>query len=384
MKILLAVHYPFNANSGASGVIWQLGQRYKAWGHQVQYYSLNDLPCKLPYLAKVALFPEFLAHRIWKLSTQKAIDIVDASTGDTWCWKILLKRLSIHPPSIVTRDHGLEYIEHLGFLEDVKLGKRSLSWKYPLYRGSIRLWEEAISLRSADLSLFLNRRNLEYAVHQLNIDPKRVKLIANGIPESFLNLGWEAAPLEKDTIIKIAVVGTYIPRKGIYYSVPALNKILVRYPQVAVSFLGTECKECLSSEKIYQEFDLAVRDRVVVIPRYEHHRLPTLLKGHHIQLFASTSEGFGMALVEAMACGLAPITTATPGPLEIVKHGQDSLVVPVRDSEAIERALELLLNNRTYLNQLRGHAYKTAQHYSWNIIACQTLDLYEQLMPRTC
>jgi glycosyltransferase involved in cell wall biosynthesis len=383
MKILLAVHYPFNPNAGASGVVWQLGQRYQKWGHQVEYYSFDNLPQSLPYLAKVVLFPEFLARHIGQLCHQQAIDVVDASTGDTWFWTTLLKQLSNHHPLIVTRDHGLEYIEHLGFLEDVKLGKRHLSWKYPLYRGSIRLWEEAQSLRNADLCLFLNHQDLKYATDQLQIDAKRAQLIANGIPESFLNLDWQPITSEKDINIKIAIVGTYIPRKGIHYTVPPLNKILVKYPHVSVSFLGTECKECPDSTLIYQDFEPTVHKRVQVIPRYQHHNLPNLLKGHHIKLFASTSEGFGMALVEAMACGLAPITTATPGPLEIVTDGEDALVIPVRDSDAIEQALEKLLNNHTYLDQLRQKAYETAQQYSWDILARQTLAFYQTALQLT-
>ena len=106
MKILLIVHYPCNPNSGAAGVIWQLGRDYQKLGHQVQYYSLDNLPNWLPNLAKIALFPWFVALYIWQLARQQAVDIVDSSTGDTWLWSLILQHLSKNSPLIVARDHG--------------------------------------------------------------------------------------------------------------------------------------------------------------------------------------------------------------------------------------------------------------------------------------
>ncbi|MDJ0702675.1 MAG: glycosyltransferase family 4 protein [Leptolyngbyaceae cyanobacterium MO_188.B28] len=363
-------------------MIWNLGQEYQKLGHQVQYYSFDDLPKWLPGLAKTVLFPEFVAHHIWSLSNKHAVDVVDASTGDTWAWARILQRFGERRPVLVARDHGLRHIEHLEFLEDVKCGNRSLSWKYPLYRGSFKLWEEANSLRTADLVLLLSHRAADYAVDSLGVRSEQMRMIANGIPEAFLNLPFEPTPIADDETIRIAQVSTYIPRKGVRYGSPALNRILVRYPQAQVSFLGTECRECPDPNAIYADFDPGVRDRVTVIPRYKHETLPTLLKGHQIKILPSTSEGFGMALVEAMACGLAPVTTATPGPMTIVRDGQDAIVVPPRDSEAIEKAVERLICDRAYLDQLRHNAYATAQKYSWTRIAHNTLAFYEDALQR--
>ncbi len=380
MKILLIIHYKFDPNSGAAGVTWKLGQYYQQLGHQVQYYSLDNLPNWLPELAKIVLFPWFVALHIRKLANREAVDVVDASTGDTWLWSRIGQYISKNPPVITVRDHGLDHIEHQEFLKDVQLGKRPMSWKYPLYRGSIRLWEEATALRHADLALLLNRPTLEYAVNNLGVEKQKTELIINGIPENFLNLPYEPLDINQNPVIQIAQIGTYIPRKGIQYSVPALNKILDRYPQVRVTFLGTQCLECPDVEQVYADFDINVRDRVTVIPRYPHAELPTLLKDHQIKLFPSTCEAFGMALVEAMACGLAPIVSATPGPMAIVTHEQNGIVIEPRNAEAIENALEQLITNYDYLELLRRNAYNSAQRYSWMSIAQNTLTLYQKTL----
>ena len=380
MKILLIVHYQFNPDSGAAGVAWQLGQEYQKLGHQVQYYSLDDLPHWLPDLAKIVLFPWFVAWHIGQLARQQAVDVVDSSTGDTWVWSRIGQYASKNRPLIVARDHGLDHIEHLEFLKDVELGKRLMSWKYPLYRGSIRLWEETTALRNADLVLLLNRPTVEYAIDNLGVEKEKTQLIINGIPQNFLALPYHPLDTNQQPIIQIAQIGTYIPRKGIQYSVPALNKILACYPQVKVSFFGTQCLECPSVEQVYADFNPDVRDRVTVIPRYPHSQLPTLLKEHQIVLFPSTCEAFGMALVEAMACGLAPIASATPGPMEIVDHEQNGIIIPPRNTDAIESALKRLITNYEYLECLRQNAYTSAQKYSWIDIARDTLTLYEKVL----
>jgi glycosyltransferase involved in cell wall biosynthesis len=140
--------------------------------------------------------------------------------------------------------------------------------------------------------------------------------------------------------------------------------------------LGTGCP----AEQVYADFKPELRDRVHVIPHYHHEQLPTFLQGHQIKLFPSLAEGFGIVLLEAMACGLAPITTAIDGPKEIVRDGQDGILIPPRDRQAIEQALEQLISDRPYLEQLRRHAYETAQNYSWRSVAQQQLALYEKAL----
>lgn len=376
MKILLTIHHELDPNAGAPGATWQLGQEYQKLGHEVQYYTFDNLPRRLPGLAKSVIFPEFVARHILALSNKQAVDVVDASTGDAWLWAKMLRKSGEKRPSLITRSHGLEHVVHLDQLEESKRGNLRLSWKYPIYHGGFRLWEVANSLRCADLVLLLNRRDAKYAVEQLGVKSERTRIVANGIPEAFLNLTFEPMPEAENSTIGIAQVGNYIPRKGIHYGTPALNTILAGYPQVKVSFLGTGCP----AAEVHADFDPCVRDRILVVPRYTHEMLPTLLRGHQIKLFPSLFEGFSLALTEAMACGLAPVTTATPGSMEIVRDGHDGIVIPPRDSQAITQALERLITNRPYLERLRHNAYTTAQHYSWARIAHDNLSFYEEAL----
>ena len=378
MKILLTIHHELDRNAGAPGVTWKLGQEYQKLGCEVHYYTFGNLPDQLSGLIRSIMFPGFVAGRIWELVNNQAVDVVDASTGDAWIWAKMRRSSGKNSPLLATRSHGLEHTMHLEYLEEARRGNLHLSWKYPLYHGGFRLWEVATSIRNADLVLLLNHPDTEYVVEKLGVNSEQTGIVANGIPEEFLNLPFELMEKAEYSAICIAQVGNYIARKGIEYGAVALNSILTRYADVKVSFLGTGCSEA----EVHADFEPAVRDRVRVVPRYQHETLPELLRGHHIKLFPTFSEGFGLALIEAMACGLAPVTTTTSGPMEIVSDGHDGIFIPSRDSQAIVQALERLILDRPYLEKLRRNAYVTAQKYSWQRIASDNLTLYEAALSR--
>ncbi|MEO1394473.1 MAG: glycosyltransferase family 4 protein [Cyanobacteria bacterium J06634_5] len=369
MKILLTIHHHLDPHSGAPGTVLKLGSAYEALGHEVDYYAFDHLPQRVQAISPEVVFPEFLAAHLLKQAHR--YDVVDASTGDAWLWGTLCYTHR-RPPVLITRSHGLEHTVHLEYLADVHQGKQSRSWKYPFYRGSFRLWEVASSLRRADLAFLLNRKDLKYAVQTLGVSLDRAYVTPNGIPDDFLNLPFKPSANTDNSSVNIAQIGTYIPRKGIEYGVPALNAILSRHSKVTVSFLGTGCPV----EKVLADFSPALRDRVRVIPHFKHEQLPNLLKNHQIKLFTPLSEGFGKALVEAMACSLAPVTTAAPGPLEVVRHGHDAIVVPKRDQGAIEQALDHLIMHPSFLEKIRYQAHITAQRYGWMDLAKQRISLY--------
>lgn len=375
MRILLTIHEELSPDSGAAGSTFRIGQEYEKLGHTVTFFSFGNLPAWMPLALKDVFFPEFLAAHLMTSLRHETIDVVDASTGDAWLWAKFFRRNRDKRPLLVTRSHYLEHIGHLQCLEEQQLGNLEISWKYPLYRGSIALWEVYQSMAVADLMFVLNQYEKEFSAENFRVALDRIHVVPNGISDVFLDLPY--VPLTQAIVpLSIAVVGTYILRKGIRYSVPALQKVMARYPDVSVSFLGTECP----AANVYNDFPADLHSRLHVIPHYEQAHLPALLEEHYVSLLASNYEAFGKVLIETMACGLAPVATATPGPQEVLTHEQNGLLVPVRDAEGIEAALVRLLSNRDLLEQMRSQAYQAAQGYSWTTTAKDRLAQYEKYL----
>ncbi len=373
MNILFTIHHHLDPNAGAAGITLKLGQEYQKTGYQVSYFSFDNLPSKLPEIIKAIIFPYCLAAHL--LFQKQPIDIIDASTGDAWLWAKLFRR-SRRNCALITRSHGLEHTLHLENLEESARGNLNLSWKYPIYHGGFRLWEVKTSIANADLTLISNSRDRDYACQELKIAPEKLTIVPNGVPEELIDLPWSSTPQSADSTIGIAQVGSFIERKGIKYSIPALNNILQHFDNVKVSFLGTGC----AANKVMEDFAPDVRHKITVIPSYNHQVLPKLLNAHQIKLSPSLSEGFSLALIEAMACGLVPITSSTLGLTELLEDRHNGILIPPRNSQAIEDALEELILNRSQLDRMRRNAYQTAQDYSWVNIAQKNLDLYQKVL----
>ena len=370
MRIVLCVHHRLDANTGAPGVTLDLGAQYRALGHDVSFVSVDDLPARLPDVAAELVFPEAAA---WLLSRRaRDADIVDATTGDAWLWARLPRR--DRSPRLITRSHGLEHVFWDSTVADARAHGEPLARRTRLYHGGWRLREVAASLRASDRCVFLNQADLDYAVEHLGVERSRATVILNGIPEQF-----EGLPLrEPEGPLRIAMIGTWAPRKGVRYAPRALSGSLARHPELRCILLGTRVR----TDDVLAGFDEAVRERVEVVESYRREELPRLLAGAQVLLSASLAEGFSVALPEGMAAGLVPVATSLPGAREIVRDGENGLLVPPADAGALEEALDRVIGDPALLARLRARAHADVQELTWRRIAEQNLRLYEEALGR--
>jgi glycosyltransferase involved in cell wall biosynthesis len=231
-----------------------------------------------------------------------------------------------------------------------------------------------VSYKYADARLFLNQADSDFAIAHFPLAKALTRVTANGIPDSLLALG---APrrLSGGRLV-VAQIGNYAVVKGVHYGSPALADVMARHHNVHVKFLGTGC----SRDSVVNQFRPGLRDRIEVIPHYERDELPRLLVDCEIKFFPTLAEGFGMALVEAMACGLAPVSTMTPGPMSIIEPEVDGLLVPTKDTSALTRALERLITDEGLRFRIRQNAYRKAQGYSWDAVARQRVEIYREFL----
>lgn len=92
-------------------------------------------------------------------------------------------------------------------------------------------------------------------------------------------------------------------------------------------------------------------------------------------------EGLPKVLLEAMACGRACIATDAPGCREAITDGDNGLLVPVRDAQALAQALRHLLERPELRRRMgeRGRERVEGQFSQERVIA-ETLDVYESLL----
>jgi len=92
-----------------------------------------------------------------------------------------------------------------------------------------------------------------------------------------------------------------------------------------------------------------------------------------VYVMASRHEGFPVAPLEGMACGLPVVATAVPGLAEIMgeKDPLPGFTVPIADTAALARAIEKLLADIQLSRELGFHAKRRAQHFSLPSVSAQ-------------
>lgn len=107
-------------------------------------------------------------------------------------------------------------------------------------------------------------------------------------------------------------------------------------------------------------------------------------KDSSIFVLSSRFEGFGLVLVEAMACGLSVVSFDCPaGPDEIITDGYDGLLVPSGDIKVLAQKLMLLMTDEKLRTRLSQNARQSSQRYEMNLIEGKWVDLFNKLMTKS-
>ena len=126
--------------------------------------------------------------------------------------------------------------------------------------------------------------------------------------------------------------------------------------------------------------DLKVRDRVTYVFSFPEEELPRLLGSAALAAFPSKGEGFGIALLEAMAAGVPVLANRIPAHEQLLGSGLQAQLVDFDDPEAAAGSISALLRAGTGdLDQLSARLRAQALNYDIARLRGQIEELYGQL-----
>jgi len=100
-----------------------------------------------------------------------------------------------------------------------------------------------------------------------------------------------------------------------------------------------------------------------------------------IAVLPSYREGVPKSLIEAAACGLPLVATDVPGCREIVRHGENGFLVPVRDSKALANALKILIENPELRARMGARGREIAvKEFSSDRVIAETQSVYREVL----
>lgn len=163
--------------------------------------------------------------------------------------------------------------------------------------------------------------------------------------------------LPEDALI-ILNVGRVTPQKGFIYAVRAMPEIKSKFPNAQLVSLGGQDNKAWLEKIETEAANLSLRGSVHLLGAG--HDVGEFLQYSDVFIFPSLHEGLGIALIEAMAVGLACVATDT-GPIsEFVSDNENGLLVPPKEPKILaERVCELLADDEKR-KRLGANARETA------------------------
>lgn len=119
--------------------------------------------------------------------------------------------------------------------------------------------------------------------------------------------------------------------------------------------------------------DLGVDERVIFSGRISEHDLPGVYKGALATVFPSLYEGFGLPVIESMACGTPVITSNVTALPEVA--GDAALLVDPLDESAIAHAIERIVSDQDLRHGLVIKGIRHANNFSWDSVAQRVSDV---------
>ena len=124
--------------------------------------------------------------------------------------------------------------------------------------------------------------------------------------------------------------------------------------------------------------EIGIADRIIFTGFVPEEDLVALYNGADVFLYPSLYEGFGLPVLEAMACG-TPIIASTAGSIPEIAGGAALLIEP-EDIEALALAIEQVLTDQALRQGLIARGFEHVKKFSWEKAAKELLAIYERVM----
>jgi glycosyltransferase involved in cell wall biosynthesis len=173
----------------------------------------------------------------------------------------------------------------------------------------------------------------------------------------------------------VGFVGWLLPIKGPAYLLNAMGAVWRDHPDAELVFVGKgELEEALRAQASFAGCSERVKfmgwreDIGRIMPLFDVFVLPSL------------NEGMGRVLVEAMAAGRPIVASRVGGIPDLVRHGENGLLVFPRDDEALAAGISLLLSNRRLAARMGQQGRRMCQEFGLSAMIAGLEELYRNIL----
>lgn len=379
LKILLVMRHAWGNKMGIPKVFFDFKKEYERIGHHVDTLSFEDLyPKGQNKLAKIVgpTFPELILEYL-KENANK-YDVIDANFE---CVPYPKKAFNFNG-LLLFRSHGLPQVYKIyenippyktvldNHRENIKIKTRFGNIYRALDR-KVGLKELNASIEHADIVHALNSHEYDFLLSE-GVPKEKLVTLPNGLQDSYISeANNQKVNNKKNTISFLA---SWTLRKGITELNQILNEINSNVQLDEFHLLGGDQPE----EVVLKQFEENNFSKLTITPQFSQDDLISLLSNTKVGIFPSYVEGFGLAVVEQLACGIPVVAYNVPGPADILEELDPSLLIESGDLKSLcKKVVEILNMPDGDYEELALRCKERARYYSMSKVAESFLQVYK-------
>jgi len=221
---------------------------------------------------------------------------------------------------------------------------------------------------------------------------RTARLVRNGVDTRRHRPPRDAAERKRDRAaagfdghLTILAIGGIEPRKGSLTLLEAFGELRRLVPELDPLLVVAGGATLFDYRHEVERFharvhELGLGDRVRVLGSLPCGELERLYRAADLFAFPSTTEGFGLAALEAAASGLPVVASDLDALQTFLEHGRSALLVPVGDSDALASALARLARDPSERRRLRAGGLDLAAGFSWDAAAAAHERTYAEIL----
>jgi L-malate glycosyltransferase len=360
---------------GGSGVVaTELGIKLAMMGHKVHFISYA-LPYRLGNFTTNVFFHEVdvlryplfeyppyslsLAHKMAEVIEHEELDILHVHYA-------IPHATSAHLAKEIIEKKDFKFVTTLHGTDITLIGSD------PSYTKIVEF-----SIEKSDGVTAVSKYLADKTYDTFNIN-NEIQVIPNFVPDKFLELdiskkGKSCFRRNGETIL--THISNFRELKRVGDLVYVMEKLLKKN-NVRLLMVG-DGPERVKVEQLCRELDLC--DYITFLGKQE--MVEDVLLATDVFLLPSAEESFGLAVLEALACGVPCVTTNAGGLPEVNIHGETGFNVEIGDIDAFAEHVEMIIRDKALMKKFALNARELAStKYNSNKIVPQYLDYYKKVL----
>jgi glycosyltransferase involved in cell wall biosynthesis len=376
LRVLVAQNVPKDRRGGMSRLLGFIHDRVSADGHRVDYFGAEDVPPSSSGRRARLAFPLLVRrHARRAAAAGRPYDVINVHEPSAWA--VVARRGPLGHPIVAVTTHGLEERGWHVLREDARLGREHLRWRSRMTVPATVVWPSQFALRHADHVFCLNESDRRYLLERYPHAESQVTRVFPAADSAYL----DAYPARDYAAPATHLLwfGTWLVRKGTPDAVAAFSALADRHASLRLIVMGAGVPEQI----VARAFPERLRSRVEYVSHVSgaasaQHAAHVLRAS--VYVLPSVFEGTPLTLLETMATGLTPVSTAVCGMKDVIRDGENGVLVPPRDPVRLAGAIDRVLIDRALRERLGRQAHAdVAARYTWDRVSEPVRAVYRDM-----